>query len=150
MTDLPNLDTMLRSTPDGYRLMFPAPPGAKNFPIFAPAQDGGKFVKAVLLNRSATLGQKVRQATTYASPQDMVDTFQKTFPEAGKGAAYVQVSADDYKGALSAAGMPQGAQEDLCEMFQFIGEFGYYGGAKLDDSHAVSCIGPDDCWRECA
>lgn len=67
----------------------------------------------------------------------MAETFALVKKEAGKGAGFVQLDADTYKGFLAKAGMPQFAQE-LYENMAFLDEFGYYGKGSLDWSHSVS------------
>ena len=68
----------------------------------------------------------------------MLSTFKELKPEAGKDAKFVQVSKEEYKAALAGAGMPPKAQEELYENMAFMHDFGYYGKASLEESHAVS------------
>ena len=68
----------------------------------------------------------------------MIKSFQKAFPNAGKGMHFHQLSEDEYKGALASVGMPKKAQDELYENMMFMDPFGYYGKASLTESHAVS------------
>lgn len=130
-----NAPSFIRPSPpdNAYTLFLPMSPDTP-IPMFAAEQDTGKFVKAVLKNRQALLGKRIYAATAYYTPNDFIAAFKKAFPEAGKTAKFVQVSKEQYMGALAGAGMPEKAQEELAENMMFMGEFGYYGGEGLEES----------------
>ena len=107
-------------------------------PLFDVADDTGKFVKAILTHREQVLGKQIYAATDYYTWADVLNTFKELKPEAGKNAKFVQLSKEQYKGALASMGMPPKAQEELYENMAFMHDFGYYGKASLDESHAVS------------
>ena len=113
-------------------------PGDTPVPLFDVADDTGKFVKGILTHREQVLGKQIYAATAYYTWADVVNTFKELKPEAGKNAKFVQVSKEEYKGALASAGMPPKAQEELYENMAFMNDFGYYGKASLDESLAVS------------
>ena len=113
-------------------------PGDTPVPLFDVADDTGKFVKAILTHREQVLGKQIHAATAYYTWVDVVNTFKELKPEAGKNATFVQLSKEEYKGALASAGMPPKAQEELYENMAFMNEFGYYGKAGLEESLAVS------------
>lgn len=101
------------------------------------AADTGKFVKGILTHRDKLLGKQVYASVAYYTPNEIVATFAELYPESGKKAKYVQLSKDDYIGALTSTGMPDKAAEELYENMVFMYEFGYYGKAGLDESLAV-------------
>ena len=139
MSNLPG--SMLRLDPGSntYKIMWPVP-AESTFPVFDAAGDTGKFVKAILLHGDSMLGKRVRATSGYITGTEIIDAFKKAFPESGKGAEYVQVPREGFMKGLEYAGMPPPIQEELCEMFEFIGEFGYYGGANVDENFPVSPI----------
>lgn len=148
-----NLETALRSdgqSPPTYTMAMPFPPTTP-IPFFDPADDSGKFVKAMVLKRDEVLGKNALGATAYSTPEDVI----KAFKEVKKGvqAQFVQIDKDTYTGALAQAGMPQYIQEELYENMAFLNEYGYYGKRSLDWSHSVSrmiqideAIGANDGW----
>ena len=137
MSNIPG--QMLRpSPPENYwTLAMPAPEDTPA-PLFDVADDTGKFVKAILTHREQVLGKQIYAATDYYTWADVLNTFKELKPEAGKNAKFVQLSKEQYKGALASMGMPPKAQEELYENMAFMHDFGYYGKASLDESHAVS------------
>ena len=136
MSNLPG--GMLRQLPpaDDWTLALPMPAGTP-IPFFEAGEDTGKFVKGILTHRDKVLGKRVLAATDYYSPSDAISFFKSLYPKAGESAKFVQVSKDDYKGALAKAGMPEKAQEELYENMAFMNEYGYYGKASLAESHEV-------------
>ena len=137
MSNLPN--QMLRPLPptNTYTIAMPAP-SSTPVPLFDVASDTGKFVKGILTHREDVLGKRVYAATDYYTWDDVLDTFGEVYPEAGKDAKFVEVSKGEYMAALAQAGMPEKAQVELYENMAFMYEFGYYGKAGLEESHAVS------------
>ena len=134
-----NFEDFIRQMPpdNTWTLALPMDPDTP-IPLFDAAEDTGKFVKGILTHPK-TLGKQVLAATDYYTPTQIMSLFSKHHPKAGD-AKFLQVSKDDYKGALAGAGMPPKAQEELYENMAFMKEFGYYGHASLDESHAVSII----------
>lgn len=130
-------DSMLRQTPpdNNWTLAIPLHETA-TVPLLDTA-DTGKFIKAIVLNRDKLLGKQVHGATAYYSVRELLDDFKATFPEAGKKATYFQMPNDMYLGALTGVGMPDFAAEELLENMLLIDKYGYYGGASLDESHAI-------------
>jgi hypothetical protein len=128
----------LRPGEDGKYTLAMALPDDAPVPLWAPELDTGKYAKAIWMKRDQVLGKRVLAATRYITPKEMVEVFQKTFPEAGQGAKFVQLSGDTFKGALTSRGTPEFAVEELWENMRLIPEFGYYGGDSLDFSHSVS------------
>ncbi|KAM7186384.1 hscarg protein [Rhypophila sp. PSN 637] len=99
--------------------------------------DTGLFVKAIVLNRDGVLGKRIYGATEYITPKEIISQFQEVFPEDGKTAKYNQVPPEVYKNILKGAGMPDFAAQELLENFLLFEQFGYFGGASLDETHAL-------------
>ena len=125
--------------PNAYTLALPMPPTTP-IPFFDAADDTGKFVKAMVTKRDQVLGKNVLAATDYYAIEDTVKAFSQVKKEAGKGAQFMQVDKDTYKGFLLGAGMPDFAAEELYENMAFMDEFGYYGKESLDWSLSVSLV----------
>ncbi|KAI9670309.1 MAG: hypothetical protein M1831_006523 [Alyxoria varia] len=125
---------MLRYDSNGknYTLALPMP-GDRPIAMIDAWADTGKFVKAALLHRDQLLGKNVYASSGYVTPEQMLETFKKVYPESGNGAKFVQAPREGFKGALAQKVGEQGA-EDLTQMFEFIGDSGYYGGAELETS----------------
>ncbi|KAE8137820.1 hypothetical protein BDV38DRAFT_282749 [Aspergillus pseudotamarii] len=135
MSNVPGVS--FRQIPTGsYALSMPVPDDAP-VPLFAAEFDTGKFVKAIFLKRDATLGKRIYGATSYSTPAEMVATFQKVYPEAGKDAKFNQLSHEAFKGIMAATGAPEIIQEEMLQNMRLLSEFGYYGGDALEPSLAI-------------
>ena len=136
MSNLPG--NMFRQLPPSNDWTFALPmPASTPIPLLDAGGDTGKFVKGILTHRDKVLGKRVLAATDYYTPADAITIFKELFPSAGKGANFVQISKDDYKGALAQAGMPEKAQQELYENMAFMNDYGYYGKSSLTESHEV-------------
>ena len=134
-----NIDSSFRPSPQephAYTLLLPMPPTTL-IPFFDADDDTGKFVKAMIMKREQVLGKNILAATAYYKVEEVPSTFAKVKPEAGKGAQFVNIDKDTYKGFLKMAGLPEFAQEELYENMAFMNEFGYYGKRSLDESQAI-------------
>ncbi|KAK1502730.1 NmrA-like family protein [Colletotrichum abscissum] len=136
MANLPG--GMFRQTPpdDAWGLSLPVPASAP-IPLFDAAADTGKFVKGIVLHREKVLGKRVYAATNYVTAGEAVETFKKVYPEAGKTARFNELTHEQFKGALKGQGMPDFVAEEMLQNMRLLDEFGYYGGEKLDESHAI-------------
>ena len=84
------------------------------------------------------VGKRILGTSGYRAVEDALTVFQKTYPQAAEGSSYSQLPADVYQGILQGpAQMPEFIAKEMTEMMQFIGEFGYYGGAPLEESLAL-------------
>lgn len=77
-------------------------------------------------------------ATDYYSADDVPKILEKVNPTLGKGAQYVTIDAETFKGFLTGAGMPDFAALEMYENMAFMDEFGYYGKEGLEWSLSVS------------
>jgi len=136
MSNIPG--AMMRQLPpnNDWTLGLPIPTSSP-VPLLDTADDTGKFVKGILLNREKSLGMRVYGATDYYTVAEIIKEFQEVFPEAGKSAKAVELPHEVFKGALAMSGMPAEGQEELLQNMRLMNEFGYYGGAKLEESHSV-------------
>ncbi|PVH71702.1 putative NmrA-like family domain-containing protein 1 [Cadophora sp. DSE1049] len=105
-------------------------PSSTPIPLLNTADDVGKFVKGILLNR-----------------EKIVKEFKEQFPEAGKTAKAVELPHQVYKDILGGKGMPPKAQDELLENMRLLSEFGYYGGDSLDESHSI-LVDKLTTWKE--
>lgn len=136
MANLPG--QMLRQDPDSHTWTLGLPiPTTSPIPLFATQPDTGKFVKAILLNREKTLGKRIYGATAYYTPEEIVNEFKEAYPEAGKGAKAVEIPHEAFKKGMAHTGAPEFVQEEMLQNMRMMPEYGYYGGAKLDESHSV-------------
>lgn len=146
MSNLPGGN--FRQMPPDNKWTFAMPiPASSPIPLFDTVDDTGKFVKGILLNREATLGKRILGATEYLTVQQVVDEFKKAFPEDGKDAQAVELTHEQFKGALASQGMPEFVQEELLQNFRLLNEFGYYGGEGLEESHSI-LVDKLTSWRE--
>lgn len=136
---MPNIPgQMMRQDPESHTWTLALPiPTNSPIPLFAPQSDTGKFVKGILLNREKTLGKQVYAATAYYTCDEIVNEFKEVYPEAGKGAKAVEISHDTFKKGMAQTGAPEFVQEEMLQNMRLMAEYGYYGGAKLDESHSV-------------
>ena len=137
---MPNFDQVLMPNPQSeaheYLLALPCPADTP-LPLLDTGRDTGKFVKAIVLNRSSLLGERVYGATAYYTPEQVIKDFIAAKPIAGKGAHFVELPGEVFKGFLAKAGMPEKAQVETLEMMQFFHPYGYYGKASLEESQKV-------------
>jgi hypothetical protein len=136
MSNLPGSSLRLTPPSNTYTLSMPVP-SSSPVPLFATNADTGKFVKAILLHREETLGKRVLAATKYYTFDELVEGFEKVFPEAGKGVSFKEQGEEEYVGELKALGLPEFGAVELYENMKLLAQEGYYGGESLDWSHSV-------------
>lgn len=106
------------------------------YPLFDTV-DTGKYIKAIVLNREKLLGKRVPAATEYVTGREILDTFKKAFPEAGKSATYYQIPHEVFLSTMKGYGLPDFMATELLENMILCEKYGYYGGASLDETHAL-------------
>ena len=135
-SNLPNQQII--KTPNGYIVPSPADADSK-WPMFDAANDTGKFVKAIFLNKEKTLGRDIYGAEKYYTPVEVAQAFEEAFPVDGKGTQYVPVKGEDFVKTLKGYGMSDKIAEEMLEnMYLLNKEYGYYAGADLKESLSVS------------
>ena len=137
MSNLPG--GMFRQIPpnNDWALSLPIP-ASSPVPLLDTAEDTGKFVKGILLNREKSLGKRVLGATAYYTLADLVKEFKELYPEAGKNAKNVELPHDVFKQIMVQSGRDEHAAEELLENMRLMPEFGYYGNKPLEESHEVT------------
>ncbi|CAO2649847.1 Nn.00g011390.m01.CDS01 [Neocucurbitaria sp. VM-36] len=124
-----NFEQFVKPGEDGaLTLSLPVSDEAK-FPLIDIKEDTGKFVKAIIKNRSKLLGEQILGSENYYTPKQLLDQITKS---TGKETKFVQISEDVYKSFL-----PEFMAEEMLENHLFIEKPGYYAGEKLDKSHAI-------------
>ncbi|CAL3972438.1 unnamed protein product [Diplocarpon coronariae] len=81
-------------------------PSSSPIPLLSTADDVGKFVMGILLNREKVLGKQIYGATDYQTPDQIAQPFKEQFPEAGKTAKSVELLHQVFKEILGLKGMP--------------------------------------------
>lgn len=139
MSNLPG--QMFKPSPpnNAWTIGMPVPSSAR-VPLFATAEDTGKFVKGILTHRSETLGKRVLAATKYYTFDEMLETFKKVYPEAGKTAGYYEAPHEVYLGWMKGAGLLDFAALELLENMRLLNKGGYFGRDSLEWSSSVSLI----------
>lgn len=130
---------MLRQSPpeNAWTIAQPTPVTSK-VPVFAAAEDTGKFIKGILNNREKTMGKQILGATNYMTFQEIIDVFKKVYPEAGKTARYWEAPDDTWSDIMKGTGMPEVVVRELLENAKLLDSPGYYAGESLEWTHSVS------------
>ncbi|KZM20787.1 uncharacterized protein EKO05_0002647 [Ascochyta rabiei] len=124
-----NFHMMVQKGEDGsLSLALPVGKDAK-FPLIDAAEDTGKFIKAIIKNRDATLGKQLLGAEKYYTAEQILSELEAT---TSKKTNYIQLSAEQYKSFL-----PSFMAEEMLENHLFVENPGYYNGAELDESHEI-------------
>ena len=93
-------------------------PGTQ-LPLIDTVADTGKYVGAILADPAAFEGKVVSAATGLYSFEEMARVLSRA---SGKTVAYQQVPREVFRGFL-----PEAMAGEICDMFSWIEEFGYYG-----------------------
>ncbi|KAI6717024.1 hypothetical protein JHW43_000490 [Diplocarpon mali] len=96
-----------RRAPPNHDWAFALPvPSSAPIPLLSTADDVGKFVMGILLNREKVLGKQIYGATDYQTPDQIAQPFKEQFPEAGKTAKSVELLHQVFKEIQGSKGMP--------------------------------------------
>jgi uncharacterized protein YbjT (DUF2867 family) len=117
-----------------------------SYPLFDTV-DTGKYIKAIVLNREKFLGKRLLAATDYVTGRELLDTFKKAFPEAGKTATYYQIPHEVFLATMKGHGFPDFLATEVLENMILCEKYGYFGGAALDEAHAL-VEDPLTTWEE--
>lgn len=135
MSNIPGAS--LNNMQGAYNFALPIPSNSP-IPLLDTEADTGKFVKGILMHRDQVLGARIYGATDYYTPEQIIADFQAVKPEDGKGGGARQIPEELFKKILGGKGMPEPIQQEMLENMLLMPQFGYFGGASLDDSHSVS------------
>ncbi|KAF5004134.1 hypothetical protein FDECE_9348 [Fusarium decemcellulare] len=91
----------------------------------------GKFVKAIVLHWNEVVGKHVLGTSGDVTGDEMIATFQKLFPTAGKGASWQQVDLEAWATGIQGPGM---MREVMVDNMRLIAEYGYFVG----ESHELT------------
>lgn len=117
-----------------YSVPLPIPTSAP-IPLFDTAADTGKFVKAIFLAGDKAFGKTYNAAVAYATTAEIAKEWSAV---TGKEAKAVVVDPKVWKAQLNSFGLSEEAAEELYQNMRLMDEFGYYGGAPLEESQKVS------------
>ncbi|RDW71507.1 hypothetical protein BP6252_08070 [Coleophoma cylindrospora] len=122
----------ISTSPAKYKLSFPIPNTA-SFPLIDVNADTGKYIKAILLSPSQTLGKTINLAEDWYTMDQMITVLK------GLGLDVVYEEVDDlaFCKALEARGLPAFIAEDVSQNCMFVNEFGYFGGEGLEFGHQL-------------
>ncbi|PHH81961.1 hypothetical protein CDD82_7448 [Ophiocordyceps australis] len=124
-----NLPGMMKKAADGsYELAYPISEKSE-IPLFATAEDMGKFVNAAIKNAASLNGKQVLAATDYYTVERMLSEFEQV---TGKKATFTQVTAEQYKSFL-----PEAMAQEVLETHLFTEKPGYFNGMSLKESLAL-------------
>lgn len=99
----------------------------------------GKFVKAAINHFPGHAGKRILAATTYLTPQRLVDEFSEAI---GKPANFIQIPSETFKSF-----MPAAVAQEMLENILLLEEPGYYAGADLSESLSLLDEKPTT-WKE--
>ncbi|KFY19827.1 hypothetical protein V493_07819 [Pseudogymnoascus sp. VKM F-4281 (FW-2241)] len=116
-----------------YAVRFPMSTTAP-MPLFDPAADTGKFVKRIFLASEKAFGKTYDAAVAYVTPAEIAAEWGAV---TGAKAEAVVVDPKAWKAELTGYGMSEVAAEELYQTTRLMDEFGYYGGAPLEESQEI-------------
>lgn len=117
-----------------YKLVIPIS-DTTQIPYISITSDAGKYLKAILLNRSSLLGKQVLAAESSHNSLEVVKILQE---KGGLDVEFVQALEGQYRAALGSKGFPDWLQDDLLANLKYIEEYGYYGGEDFVKGKDVS------------
>jgi hypothetical protein len=121
-------------TPKSYKMALPVS-GSSKWPLVAVAEDAGKYVKAILLNREKLLGQRVFAAQGEFAVEHIAALVKE---KGGVDVTFEQIPEEHFRVGMKAVGLPEFFVEDLLEMIKYVDEFGYYGEPGIEEGRKVS------------
>ncbi|KFY80656.1 hypothetical protein V499_00484 [Pseudogymnoascus sp. VKM F-103] len=135
-----------------YSVPLPIPTSAP-IPLFDTAADTGKFAKAILLAGDKAFGKTYDAAVAYVTTAEIAAEWSAV---TGKEAKAVVADPEAWKAQLRGFGLSEHAAEELYQNMRLMDEFGYYGGASLEESQKIldeklttlkEFIGKQDQWK---
>ncbi|KAL8709166.1 MAG: hypothetical protein Q9220_006046 [cf. Caloplaca sp. 1 TL-2023] len=128
-----NFLSMVQKSDDGDTLNINLHPDTK-IPLFAAADDAGKFVAGILLNQPALLGKDIYGATGWFTPTEIVAAIEKV---TGRKTTFNELPDKVFESFL-----PKAIGEELMETFMLVRDYAYYGpgGDKIVEESLKSLI----------
>ncbi|KAL2062732.1 hypothetical protein VTL71DRAFT_5804 [Oculimacula yallundae] len=126
---------LVPTSPDAksYKFITPVATSTK-FPLISVQPDTGEYVKSIILNRQAMLGKEVMGGERDYTVQEVADILVRV---GGLDVVAEQCSYDEYKDMLKAFGLPEFVADDMSENMKFIEDYGFFGGAKVEEDHSI-------------
>lgn len=119
--------------PKTYTFMFPMPLNCK-IPLISVKKDTGTYVRDIIINREKLIGNTIAAGEGEYSLLEVVDIVAKA---GGLTVNPIEVTDEQYRGAMAADGMPPHVVDDMALMMQFIKEYGFYGEEVVATGHSV-------------
>ncbi|KAL8951058.1 MAG: hypothetical protein Q9222_002951 [Ikaeria aurantiellina] len=113
-----NFPDTLQKSEEGDSLNANLHPDTK-IPLFAAAEDTGKFVAGILLNHPTLLGKDIYAATGWYTPTDIVKAIEKV---SGRKTTFNELPDKTFQSFL-----PEAIGEELMETFMLVRDYAYYG-----------------------
>lgn len=133
--------TRSREVEGNLKLELPVSAENSQFPLIDTPRDFGKFVISAMLKRDSLLGANVYAAEGYYTLNQIADIVNGLEPSAGQRCYVKELSDEEFLGSKPHSGTDAQEREmERLSMYQFLRQFGYYGGASLDSSHKVSIL----------
>ncbi|OBT70310.1 hypothetical protein VE03_00286 [Pseudogymnoascus sp. 23342-1-I1] len=130
-----NLLQVVRPSGDSETYSVPLPiPTTAPIPLFDTAADTGKFVKGIFLAGEKAFGKTYNAAVAYVTPAEIAEEWSAV---TGKKAEAVVADGTAWKAELTSYGLSEVAAEELYQNMRLMDEFGYYGGAPLEESQEI-------------
>ncbi|KAH8744838.1 NmrA-like family protein [Diaporthe sp. PMI_573] len=122
------------------RLLQPSPAHDGAYAIFLPfgadrpvalfdTADTGKFIKAIVLHWDEVVGKHVLGTSGDVTGDEIIATFKKVFPEAGKGASWHELDFDSWGAFVQGPGL---MKETMVDNMKLIAEYGYFVGESYE------------------
>ncbi|PYH83275.1 nmrA family transcriptional regulator [Aspergillus uvarum CBS 121591] len=125
----------LSTDPPAFSLSLPEPANINTvLPVVDAAADVGKFVKGILLCPEETIGKRLDIAEGYYTVKEIVETLNKL----GRSVGFQTVPKETFKAALASRGLPEFFQEDLCQVLQYIEEYGYFHNGTVEEAREIA------------
>ncbi|KFX99597.1 hypothetical protein O988_03742 [Pseudogymnoascus sp. VKM F-3808] len=129
-----NLLNGIHPAGDGsYIVPFPIPTSSP-IPLFDTAADTGKYVKSIFLAGEKAFGKTYDGAVAYVTPAEIASDWSAV---TGKKAAAVVADVKPWKAQLVSYGLTEHLAEEMYENMRLMAEFGYFGGAPLEESQKI-------------
>lgn len=133
--------TRSREVEGNLKLELPVSVEKSQFPLIDTPRDFGKFVISAILKRDSLLGAKVYAAEGYYTLNQIADIVNRLEPLTGQRCYVKELSDEEFLDLKLRSGTSaQKSEIERLSMYQFLRQFGYYGGASLDSSHKVSIL----------
>ncbi|PYI19534.1 putative hscarg dehydrogenase [Aspergillus violaceofuscus CBS 115571] len=124
----------LSTDPPAFSLPLPEPANINTvLPVVDAAADVGKFVKGILLRPEETIGKRLDIAEGYYTVKEI-----ETLNKLGRSVVFQTLPKETFKTALASRGLPEFFQEDLCQVLQYIEEYGYFHNGTVEKAREIA------------